>query len=157
LAAFVCGRDVSSESLRGFAGERLVAAMVPEQIIQLDRIPVTANGKTDDEALARLALDDYVQPVDDASSSVELERAICGIWAPILMVPEVTPDTNVFEIGAHSMVATTAHERIQAAVGKQFPVHTLFEYPIPRDLARFLAHESSELVDPRLARQQENP
>jgi hypothetical protein len=42
-------------------------------------------------------------------------------------------------MGAHSLVVIRVHGRICAALGVDFPVHEVFEYPRPRDLARRLA------------------
>ncbi|MFH0244294.1 amino acid adenylation domain-containing protein [Streptomyces sp. HK10] len=140
LVAFVTG-DATAEAARAYVAERLPAAMVPEQIVPLDRIPLNANGKADEAALVELAERDHVPWVDPGAGSAELEAAVCEVWGRVLGIDPPPGHANVFDLGAHSLVALQAHHRLQTALGVDFPPHYLFEYPQPRALAERLHAE----------------
>ncbi|GGX75468.1 non-ribosomal peptide synthetase [Streptomyces hiroshimensis] len=139
LVAYLVGAGIDSGTVRDHLAARLPPAMLPEQEVLLTRLPTTANGKLDEAALARLAEERHALRLPDAASPAEIEAAVCAAWAAALAAPEVAPDVNVFDLGAHSLVVTRVHGRISAALGVDFPVHEVFEYPRPRDLARRLA------------------
>ncbi|MFJ5294431.1 amino acid adenylation domain-containing protein [Streptomyces sp. NPDC088348] len=137
LVAYLVGTDTGA--VRDHVAARLPSAMLPEQVVLLERLPTTANGKLDESALERLAEERHAKRLPDAASPAEIEAAVCAAWAAALAAPDVAPDVNVFDLGAHSLVVTRVHGRISAALGVDFPVHEVFEYPRPRDLARRLA------------------
>lgn len=60
LAAAVVG-DVDPEELRSSASQRLATYMVPQRILQLEALPLNANGKVDARAVTALASDETVR------------------------------------------------------------------------------------------------
>lgn len=53
IAAFVCGSRVDVQEAREAMRERVPGYMVPQQILEIDSIPLTSNGKSDRKALQR--------------------------------------------------------------------------------------------------------
>lgn len=145
MIAFLVGDQVDAEAVARHAARMLSPAMLPSKLVPLDRLPTTVNGKLDEGALAEAAAAaDEPPPLSGTASPAEIERAICEIWASALAVPYVDAGANVFELGAHSLIATRVHSRLQASVGVTFPVPDIFEYPRPRELAqRIVAHRRS--------------
>ncbi|MFI7217025.1 non-ribosomal peptide synthetase [Micromonospora maritima] len=135
LVAFVTGdRPDPAELLRRVAAT-LPAAMVPEQVVLVDELPITPNGKLDEARLGQLAQREYTALLPASATLREVEVAVCRVWADALALPALSPDTNVFEVGAHSLVVTRVHHLLQVTLGLTFPVHYLFEFPRPRELA----------------------
>jgi hypothetical protein len=141
LVAFVSGAAVDRSALTRAAAAHLPPAVLPEQVVVLDQLPVTPNGKLDEAALCHLAQQEHAEVLPASATPHEVEAAVCRIWADALAVPTVGPDVNVFDAGAHSLVVTRVHHHLQVVLGLTFPVHYLFEYPCPRDLAGQLAGE----------------
>ncbi|HEF5870693.1 TPA: amino acid adenylation domain-containing protein [Burkholderia cenocepacia] len=108
---------------------QLPAYMVPSQLIELDALPVTPNGKCDRHALPA--------PVREASEAVELatdtERALAAIWQRVLHVDAIGRDGDFFLLGGHSLLATQAHAQANLHWGLALPLRTLFD---TRTLAR---------------------
>ncbi|WP_175688127.1 non-ribosomal peptide synthetase [Burkholderia anthina] len=108
---------------------QLPAYMVPSQLIELDALPVTPNGKCDRHALPA--------PVRDAAAAVELatdtERALAAIWQRVLHVDAIGRDDDFFLLGGHSLLATQAHAQANLHWGLALPLRTLFD---TRTLAR---------------------
>ncbi|WP_322083135.1 non-ribosomal peptide synthetase [Burkholderia sp. BCC1972] len=108
---------------------QLPAYMVPSQLIELDALPVTPNGKCDRHALPA--------PVRETAETVELatdtERALAEIWQRVLHVDAIGRDGDFFLLGGHSLLATQAHAQANLHWGLALPLRTLFD---TRTLAR---------------------
>jgi amino acid adenylation domain-containing protein/FkbM family methyltransferase len=76
-------RPLSAAELNAYLKERLPAYMVPSNIVMLDSLPLTSNGKVDRAALpspeqSRAGGVEYVAPRD------EIENIIAGVWERVL-------------------------------------------------------------------------
>ncbi|TQF02714.1 amino acid adenylation domain-containing protein [Kitasatospora acidiphila] len=118
-----------------------LAALVPDYMMptyfhQLDRLPLTENGKTDKKALARLAGTlghagaAYVAPTTPA------ERRLAMLWAEVLGVPleRIGRADNFFEQGGTSLAAVRLLVRLDRALS----LKDLAAYPVLGDLAAVL-------------------
>ncbi|MGW7823947.1 amino acid adenylation domain-containing protein [Streptomyces puniciscabiei] len=111
-----------------FAARRLPAHLVPSVWARIDHIPLTRHGKTDRAALP--------EPTGDAigirgtrAPRDDRERWLCALFAEVLGVPDVHPDTDFFAAGGHSLIAL----RLASKAG--VPLGTLFAAPTPALLA----------------------
>ncbi|HEU5474643.1 MAG TPA: amino acid adenylation domain-containing protein [Actinophytocola sp.] len=127
---------------RELLADRLPGYMVPAHLIVLDELPHTPNKKIDKGAVARLPLP-AAQPAG-TSGGDDLERIVTGAWAGVLGRPAIDPDKGIFDLGADSMTALAAHERICAELGREFPLSTLFRYPTVRQLTGYLRGTPTE-------------
>ncbi|KVK99399.1 non-ribosomal peptide synthetase [Burkholderia territorii] len=126
-----CGdaRPLDRAALLDSLRAQLPAYMVPSQLIELDALPVTPNGKCDRHALPA--------PVRAAAAAVELatdtQRALAAIWQRVLHVDAIGRDDDFFQLGGHSLLATQAHAQANLHWGLALPLRTLFD---TRTLAR---------------------
>ncbi|WP_376962034.1 amino acid adenylation domain-containing protein [Azospirillum sp. A26] len=105
----------------------LPAHMVPSQILRVDRLPLTVNGKLDRDRLA-----DHDQPMQVTAAAhvppeSPVEQALAAIWAEVLGVTRIGLDDDFFELGGHSLLATQVASRIAADLGVTLDIRTLFE------------------------------
>ena len=118
------------QALRGFMPEH----MIPGQIVFLDEMPLTANGKVDASRLpAPGAAGDerqYEAPVTDH------EKLMANIWAEVLGVERVGLGDNFFALGGHSLLATQIVSRARRQLGLDIPLRLLFD---TQDLRSFCA------------------
>ncbi|RCG28574.1 amino acid adenylation domain-containing protein [Sphaerisporangium album] len=127
------------EALRGRASERLPAYMLPEPILVLDAMPLTANGKLDRAAVRRAltaAAGDHPAASEPPESPVE--TAVARVWAGLLGVTEVGRGDGFFALGGDSLIATRMIGRLRAAGLGGARVATLFANPVLRDFAALL-------------------
>jgi acyl carrier protein len=119
--------------LRAHLKRTLPDYMVPQAFVVLDRLPLSANGKLDRQALpapdASAARRDYVAPRN------ETEATLAGIFAEVLQLERVGIDDNFFELGGDSIRATRAITRVQQEFHLGLPLRTLFESPRTAELA----------------------
>jgi len=139
------GREHDEESLRRALATRLPEYMVPAAFVRLDRLPTTATGKVDRQALRKTAGQAadrargvFVAPRNDA------ERAIAAIWSEVLEREQVGAEDDFFDLGGNSLLATRVIGRIRKQLGVELPLRSLFESPTVARLAAFLVARQSD-------------
>ncbi|MFN2513868.1 MAG: amino acid adenylation domain-containing protein [Pyrinomonadaceae bacterium] len=126
------GQAVSSNELRSFVQQQLPEYMVPSAFVFLDKLPLTANGKLDRNALPapeRLRAEQTSAPL------TPVEEILAGIWSEVLGVEQVGVHDNFFELGGHSLLLTRVVSRVRAAFQVELPLRSLFEEPTVAKLA----------------------
>ena len=113
--------------------------MVPSAYVQLDKMPLTPNGKVNTKVLP--------EPKSNKSESGrlpknELEKTFCDIFAEILELDNVFADDNFFDLGGTSLTAT----RIVISASKkniEVAYSDIFANPTPQTLAKFVSKDDS--------------
>jgi amino acid adenylation domain-containing protein len=134
IAAYAAPRDgetLDAAAIRAYLREHLLAPMVPAHVIPLDQLPLSANGKVDRKALPD-PIAETTAPRRIADPVVDL---IAQSWAAVLGIDRVPADGNFFDLGGHSLRATSAVARLRGALGADIPLRLLFEHPTPATLA----------------------
>lgn len=124
--------------LRGFLQERLPDYMIPSAFVELDALPLSANGKVDRRALP-LPL---IRPELNAgflAPTTAAEEVVAKIWAKILKLDRVGIRDNFFELGGHSLLVTQVVSRLRDAFQVELPIRTLFETPTVEGLINAVA------------------
>ncbi|HEY2117170.1 MAG TPA: amino acid adenylation domain-containing protein, partial [Candidatus Angelobacter sp.] len=138
LVAYVVG-ERDREDLRRDLKGKLPAYMVPSVIVDLQELPLTSNGKVDQQALEKLEILD----LDDSGERYEapqtpVEEQLAEIWAAVLEVTRVGRHDNFFDLGGHSLLAVAMVSRFRDALGIDVQVHTIFESPTIAELAEVI-------------------
>jgi amino acid adenylation domain-containing protein len=110
--------------------------MNPTCYMVLEAMPRTPNGKIDRNRLPDPILNrDRIgmQPPGNTT-----EKTIAAAWAAALGVDQISVDTNVFEIGAHSFLALQVHQRLRHELPRPLELVDLFRFPTVASLARRL-------------------
>lgn len=90
-------------ALRGL----LPGYMVPQRMFFLEALPLTANGKVDQRALAQRCGSGQRQagPAHEAPQG-ETEQAVAAVWRRLLKAPEIHRGSHFFQLGGDSLLAT---------------------------------------------------
>jgi hypothetical protein len=137
LVAYVVAEAVAdlAPALRAFLKERLPEFMVPAHFMAVAAFPLTRNGKIDRDALPPPASRDAPAPADDDLPRTETERTLAAIWAKLLKRERIGVSEDVFDLGAHSLLAMRALSQIRDAFCVHVPTRNLFEHPTVAGLA----------------------
>jgi acyl carrier protein len=140
LAAYLVVRAATKPAwneLRNFLKISLPEHMVPAAFVFLEKLPLNVNGKLDRDALLGLPVRDEppLAPVGNAS---EFERNIYKLWAEALRGAPAGLDDNFFDLGGDSLLLVQIHARLQAMIGREFPLTDLFMHTTIRALAKHL-------------------
>lgn len=138
-AAELPSAQVQSQ-LRRALTELLPAAMIPAQILVLNALPHTPNGKLDRSALPspQPTAGGDGQPTQLTPPRNDLERGIAKLWAEALGVSNVGRDQSFFDLGGHSLLMARVHARLKQELGVDLPLVRLFQYPTIESLVAHL-------------------
>ncbi|HSX63739.1 MAG TPA: condensation domain-containing protein, partial [Pseudoxanthomonas sp.] len=113
--------------------------MLPAQWVELDALPLNANGKVDRKQLTDKPLAWMGTAPAMAAPRTPTEAALYPIWAEVLGVAQFGVDDDFFSLGGHSLLATYVISRIRAAFTVELPLKALFEHPTVAQLAAVIA------------------
>lgn len=148
LAAYIVPRKDFSEilnasQLRDHLKKTLPDYMIPSFFIQLERFPLTPNGKIDKKALPALAkterTGEYVSPRN------EIERKLAAVWQDVLEAEQVGIRDNFFDLGGHSLKAARLVSRIYKEFNREISMREIFTSPTVEELGKRI--DSSQAAD----------
>jgi amino acid adenylation domain-containing protein len=163
LAAWIVPADGSHggglrDDLRDHLRSRLPAWMVPGAFHEVPALPLTAGGKIDRAALARLAPRHTLPPpavaaapaappsIAEAAAPIQdsLDDLVTDLWREALGLgagETIRPDASFFDIGGHSMLLSWVRAKLQERLGTKLSMIDLFNAPTVRSLAASLRRE----------------
>jgi len=136
LCAYVVSdRAINAAELRDLLIKTLPGYMVPGYYVQVDRIPLSPNGKVKREALP--AIDGAAVKRAYAAPRNEIEKKLCQLWSEVLGLDKDTIgiDNNFFELGGHSLKATILIGKIYKTFGVKLILGELFNQPTVKGLS----------------------
>jgi thioesterase domain-containing protein/acyl carrier protein len=144
------GPAPSASELRRHLREVLPEYMLPAWFVFLETLPVTPTGKVDRQALtshapARAGLDGTFVPPRDA-----LESRLAQIWEEVLGTRPVGVKDSFFDLGGNSLLAVRLLAHVEALVGAEIPVASLFQSPTVEHLASVLRRQGTSVSAPSL-------
>ncbi len=121
-----------TEELRRLLGKRLPEYMVPGQIVCLEELPLTGNGKVDRRALPDPGGPAHAREFTPAAGAVE-ER-LAQLWAEVLGLASVGVRDDFFELGGDSILALQIVARARQS-GLRLTPPQMFEHRTVAELA----------------------
>lgn len=139
LCAYVVALEpVSSQQWREHLSGRLPGYMIPSVFVTIERLPLTPNGKID-----RRALPEPEHSLDTGTAFAEprtsVESQLVSIWQDVLGLQRISVLDNFFEIGGHSLRATTLVTKLHKEMDISFPLRDVFEFPTIEQMAQAIA------------------
>ncbi|MEU0337023.1 amino acid adenylation domain-containing protein [Streptomyces sp. NPDC006193] len=127
----------SPAELRAHAAAHLPDHMVPAACVNVDALPLTANGKLDTDALPA---PDFTAAAAGARPQTPRQALLCHLFEDVLRLPRdsVSADANFFDLGGDSLLATRLLARLRHESGAEVPITALFDGPTPAALAQRL-------------------
>ncbi|MCK4258351.1 MAG: amino acid adenylation domain-containing protein [Halanaerobiales bacterium] len=139
-AYYISSRQLDSQEIKDYLIQELPEYMVPAYFVQLDKLPISINGKIDRKALP--------EPEVGASSNTEfvppsgqVEEKLAEIWRDILAPAiKIGRHDNFFDLGGHSLNATTIVARIHKELNVKVPLVEIFKQQTIQKLATFISN-----------------
>ncbi|MGD2090255.1 MAG: amino acid adenylation domain-containing protein [Candidatus Aminicenantes bacterium] len=147
-AYIVSDEELDMSSVRNPLVETLPDYMVPSYFMQLEKIPLTPNGKVDRKALP--APEGKVLAAEYAPPTNEIEKIMAEEWSEVLGIDKVGIDDNFFEIGGDSLKTILVSGRLQNRKLK-INVNEFFSKKTIRQLAKYvegIATNAKEVTAP---------
>ncbi|MFI9201179.1 amino acid adenylation domain-containing protein [Streptomyces sp. NPDC053048] len=150
LAAFLVGEADSApvDELRAGLRGLLPDYMVPSHFEWLAELPLTPSGKRDDAGLRRMALASRSDAGRVAPRDAH-ERALAGVLAELLHLPEIGIHDDFFALGGTSLTAMRLVVTVEKLFGVGMPLSVLIGTPtVARLAARLREREAGVAYDP---------
>ncbi|WP_157267216.1 non-ribosomal peptide synthetase [Paenibacillus alvei] len=127
-AYYVAVRPITAGELRSALAQQLPGYMIPSYFVQLDKLPLSSNGKVNRKALPTPEL--HVQAASEfVAPRTPLEVQLAQIWQEVLGLGQIGVKDNFFELGGHSLSLMQLVERVYTATQIEIPIHSVFRQP----------------------------
>lgn len=123
-------------TLREQLAAELPEIMVPSQIVLLDRMPQTPNGKIDRKALP--SPDAVADRGPMVAAGDDTEATIAAVWCEALGLKEVSVTDNFFDLGGHSLLVVQVQRRLKEKLGRDIAITDVFRFSTVRAMATHL-------------------
>ncbi|MGB8954343.1 MAG: amino acid adenylation domain-containing protein, partial [Tumebacillaceae bacterium] len=158
LVAYVVPKEeapLDTKQLIAYLKEKLPNYAIPSDIVVMEQLPLSSNGKLDRRALPAPARDLILQQRSFVDPVTAVEQELARIWAEFLGVEAVGLHDNFFDLGGHSLLATQVFTRIHAHFHVHIPLRTIFETADLFELAQSIENDlqtgrSTQLGNPMI-------
>jgi amino acid adenylation domain-containing protein len=151
VAVGIGGPGCAPEQVLGVVGQWLPTYMRPDELVLVDEMPLTANGKVDREAL-RLLADAQRQGRELDRNGPRfvgrdaLELALAAIWATVLDCAAVEVNDDFFSLGGDSLAAVELVAAVAEHLGLDLGLEEVATHPTPALQAALLRNRGERQV-----------
>ncbi|ASF27576.1 peptide synthetase [Bacillus amyloliquefaciens] len=144
LCAYVAPQQADIEALKAALKDTLPDYMVPAFWVEMDELPVTANGKIDKKALP--------EPDIEAGSAAykapetEMETLLSDIWQEVLGLDQIGVSDNFFTLGGDSIKGIQMASRLNQH-GYKLEMKDLFQHPTIEELVSYVERTEGKQAD----------
>ncbi|WP_158698610.1 non-ribosomal peptide synthetase, partial [Bacillus velezensis] len=144
LCAYVAPQQDDIETLKAALKDTLPDYMVPAFWVEMDELPVTANGKIDKKALP--------EPDIEAGSAAykapetEMETLLSDIWQEVLGLDQIGVSDNFFTLGGDSIKGIQMASRLNQH-GYKLEMKDLFQHPTIEELVSYVERTEGKQAD----------
>jgi amino acid adenylation domain-containing protein len=117
IVAFVEGDGIRPGQIETFLTAELPAYMQPREIVVLDRMPLSANGKLDRQALLAELETAAPQPGPTSGVPNDAQARLIAAWSHLFGRP-VTPDATYVSLGGDSLTYVNAYLAAEEILGE---------------------------------------
>ena len=127
--------QLASADLRRFLGNELPNYMVPAVFVQIEKLPLTQNGKLDRAALPAPNAENTLRDEEFIAPRTPIEKRMAAMLSSLLGLEQVGITDNFFMLGGHSLLGTQLISQIRGAFGVELALRTLFDAPTIEELS----------------------
>jgi len=140
LVAYLSPKGMAPDpnGIRDHLRKDLPEYMVPNDVVVLDAMPLTPNGKIDRKQLPEPQGAGQGSTAAHEAPSDELQQTIVNIWQDTLMLDKVGVNDNFFDLGGHSLLIVRIHQLLKVQVDKPIKLIDLYRFPTIASLTEFL-------------------
>nr|WP_258876039.1 amino acid adenylation domain-containing protein [Clostridium sp. CF011] len=145
LCAYIaCDEEMTVAELREGLKKELPEYMIPAYFMQIERMPLTPNGKIDRKALPEP--DGEINTgVEYASATNETEEKLVKVWSEVLGVEGIGIDDNFFVLGGHSLKAIQVVSMIHKELNVEVPVGEVFSNTTIRQIGEYISKSKESI------------
>ncbi|AYA40115.1 non-ribosomal peptide synthetase [Xenorhabdus nematophila] len=136
IAYVVAEGTLNINAVRLAMKSKLADYMLPVAIVQLEKLPLTQNGKLDFKQLPLPQKQDYSQQ-EYVAPEGDAERVLAQLWQSLLALDKVSRHDNFFALGGHSLLIMSLRAGL-AQRGYELPMRAIYRTDTLAELALHL-------------------
>lgn len=130
LTAFILTTGyIDGNVLKKELSNKLPEYMIPTSMVQIDKIPMTVNGKIDTKYLLNIKAKENAYQVAYVAPTNEVEEKLVGIWEEILNKEKIGVNDDFFAIGGNSLSVMKLMNKISHEFGVKIDFKAFFNKP----------------------------
>ena len=144
-AYFTAEKEINLHAFRKELRTKLPDYMLPSYMMQIEKIPVTTNGKLDRRALPDINEDvsrEIIKPRN------QMEELLFDIFTEILGMQHISVTDNFFDLGGHSLRAARMSNKIAQITGKKVALREILANATIEQLAELITGKKAEAYEP---------
>ncbi|MGI0535999.1 amino acid adenylation domain-containing protein [Bacillus pfraonensis] len=140
LVAFIALSEmISHQKIVNVLSSSIPSYMIPNQFVELKRLPKLNNGKIDRNSLKRLVKfeegKNYSAPENDS------QKKLAKIWYDLLKYKNICLDDNFFNLGGNSITVVMMISSIAKEFGIRLRVEDVYKFPTIRLLDQLICNK----------------
>ncbi|MGG3806588.1 amino acid adenylation domain-containing protein [Metabacillus fastidiosus] len=136
--------NIDKNKLRESLVKEFPDYMVPSHFVQLNKMPLTINGKIDIKALPEPDLRKVIEETFEAPQN-EVEEKISLIWKDILCIDKIGVNYNFFEAGGDSLKAFSLASKIYKELNIEVPLKQIFNSPTIKGISEWIKGQEKSI------------
>ncbi len=122
-------------SLRAHLNRQLPDYMVPDHLLEIEKVPLSENGKIDRNALPEPGTARPDLNVLFKAPVSPMEKLLSSIWSSLLQIDKIGINDNFFDLGGNSLLALRFVSVLLNEHKLSLPVTRLYQYPYIKQLS----------------------
>ncbi len=148
LAAYiVTENDLKINELKSFLTTSLPDYMIPSMFIQVDKIPLTNNGKLDKKALPPAIQNIATGAVFETPETL-IEVELLELWQEVLSAENISIHDNFFDIGGNSILLVKLYHNINERYPNVLELTDLFSKSKIVEQAAYISQKTGAVDEP---------
>lgn len=141
---YIARQEVAPSRLRSFLSEKLPGYMLPSFLVQIDKFPLTENGKIDKNNLPDPSPTLRENSLSYEAPRTSVERQLFQIWTDVLNLENISILDNFFDLGGDSILSIQIVAKAKKS-GLQLTPNQIFQYQTVAELSQVVG--SSENIE----------
>ncbi len=142
-AYFIAVDQMDVVQLRALLARQLPGYMIPVYMLQMQKFPLTINGKVDRAALPVIE-QKAIAAVANVQPRNPVEQQVAAVCREVLGLDALSVHDNFFDIGANSLNLITINNRLKIILNRDIPLTLLFEHTSVARLAEYLVQGEAQ-------------
>lgn len=135
------GSEININTIKSYLKKYLPSYMIPTYIYQLDKMPLTVNGKIDKKKLSVSIIEDNRKTNHIQTNTQE---KLLDIWVDLFDLDKISIDDNFFNLGGDSLLCIKLISRIYNQFNTKITMKQLFNNPSIKTLSAIIDSSSEK-------------
>ena len=145
IAYIVSDNHFKTDDLKNHLGKFLPDYMIPNLFVNIEKIPLTPNGKADVKSLP--IPEQVVKKDQSTTNNIEadiIEEELLKLWKELLGIENIGLSDNFFDLGGNSLLMGRLQMRVNQSFNESISIVDLFQYPTVSALAKFISRKKDK-------------